>query len=598
MGFNLGFRYGNSIRYDDDALSNNCQGAEPPSDNKEDYTQATSVYGYSAQANEWSALLNLAYSFSPNHSISLMFMPNMNGVNYVREGFNYVLGSHSTEENDTTYYISQYYEERKQLIYQFHSKHFFPGLKLKLDFHVSYTDGESGIPDSKKVTFYPMGDQYQYKTSDYEYKKSTYLNEDVWDAFISGELPIGNQPGLVRKLKFGGAIQNNTRESEIYVFYLSDHLYGDRNLSDPSKANELFNKESFVYSDTGFYYYNYEPSNVNFGYGRSNIAAGYIMADYSITSALRLSGGLRLEYTDILTDLMAFKGLPADDPARRAPSYIGGVSLPVASPGILKHYDYLPSLNVIYRILSNEKVSLNTRVNYSKTIARPSIRELTMIYQEDFILQKNILGNQNLEIVEIDNYDLRFESYFANNDNVSLSFFYKVFANHIEMVEAPYLTWRNNDWSKAYGIEIEGLKKLSKNFDVRGNITLIESYTGEKSIPMYGQSPFIINAILGYTADRYGITAALSYNVQGKKLVVLNWGSYDIESSHIYEMPRHILDFKFTKTLGNHFGLSFRIRNMLNAPYVNAYLYKMAGQIDYQNFTLGTEYLLGISFNL
>jgi len=65
-------------------------------------------------------------------------------------------------------------------------------------------------------------------------------------------------------------------------------------------------------------------------------------------------------------------------------------------------------------------------------------------------------------MVNINNYDMRLESYFKSGDDISLSLFYKEFRNHIEIADfGQYLIWINNEnksWVK--GIELEGKRAL------------------------------------------------------------------------------------------------------------------------------------------
>jgi outer membrane receptor protein involved in Fe transport len=361
-----------------------------------------------------------------------------------------------------------------------------------------------------------------------------------------------------------------------------------------------------VLDNDGYYYYDYDYSPVNFVIGNGNITAAYFLGDYAINSILRVSGGLRLEYTNMQTDVKMFHelNLPANHPDRNVATAGGGYNLPSAKPGILKSYNYLPSVNVVCNLVSKDKYKLITRFNYSHTIARPSLREITPLYQEDFILQKDILGNPRLKIVDVDNFDFRMESLFDGGDNLFVSLFYKNFENHIELVEVPYTTWKNAQTAKAYGIEIEGQKNITKNLDIRANVTFIKSDAKieleQQTIthPMFGQAPYIINAILGYNSEKLRLNAALSYNVQGRKLALVTKRSSHKENSDIYEMPQHLLDLKLAKSVGKHFGMSFRVRNILNSPVRRSYDYKNTGLIDYDRYDYGSEYLFGVSYTL
>jgi hypothetical protein len=73
-------------------------------------------------------------------------------------------------------------------------------------------------------------------------------------------------------------------------------------------------------------------------------------------------------------------------------------------------------------------------------------------------------------------------------------------------------------------------------------------------------------------------------------------------SPNIYELPRHLLDFKVAKNLGKYFSAGFTIRDILNSPIRRQYdkKYKTAGgdAIDFDKFRFGATYQLSISYRL
>jgi outer membrane receptor for ferrienterochelin and colicin len=247
-------------------------------------------------------------------------------------------------------------------------------------------------------------------------------------------------------------------------------------------------------------------------------------------------------------------------------------------------------------------------------VARPSIRELSdaAIYDNEF--RTLIYGNSDLKMAHITNYDFRGEVYFANGDNVSASVFYKDFRNHIEMgFGGSGITWDNIEKSTVRGIEVEGKKQLGQHLEFRANLTLVKSeaefvrkdlqiidgkkvYTIIDTLyrPMFGQAPYLFNSILSYTADSLGLTATVSYNVQGPRLVITGVvkGRPDV-----YEIPRNTIDAKISKKLGKYFSVNLTIRDILNAPVRRAYKLP-SGWVDYDKFRYGTNYVLGISYKL
>jgi outer membrane receptor protein involved in Fe transport len=234
-----------------------------------------------------------------------------------------------------------------------------------------------------------------------------------------------------------------------------------------------------------------------------------------------------------------------------------------------------------------------------------------------------VVGNSDLKIANINNFDLRLESYFKSRDNISLSVFYKDFTNHIELINTGNAyTWQNIENSYVAGVELEGKMNIYTSLEFRANITLVNSrstydqyditikdngeleqgaFQEHVSRTMFGQAPYIINGILSQKIDSIGkldsigLALAVSYNLQGPKLVIP--GLYD--KPDIYEYPSHMLDFKVSKNLGKYFNISITIRDILNAPIRRAYRRDNGEWLnDYDRYRYGTNYLFGISYKL
>src|SRR5205823_4793627 len=133
--------------------------------------------------------------------------------------------------------------------------------------------------------------------------------------------------------------------------------------------------------------------------------------------------------------------------------------------------------NIIYKIKADETLPVNLRLNYSRSVARPSLRELSDVAVYDVEFREFVFGNSNLKMVNVNNYDARLEAWFKTGDNASVSFFYKDFKNHIELVNSVGYTWQNVDKSNVKGIELEGKKRVNRHFDLIANVTLVKSET-------------------------------------------------------------------------------------------------------------------------
>lgn len=618
IGFLFGLRYGSSVSYDPVA-----NGTRIEKRNDEETTLYSATQSLSKEQNGWSALLNLAYKFNPRHSIGLLFMPNLNGVNNTREIYQRDLIDYPGQSS-TVY--DQYYEERKQFIYQAKSEHYFTRLKTKVELNVSYTDGNSDVPDFKTWDVLELYGQFLSGQGGNS-RFFRYLDENVLDTRIKFDFPIGDKPGLNRKFIFGASRVYQDRDFEQYSYSLgaTDSSGNIQTGSYFIPNNDLeafmlpseFDIESYFFQGIPkhrakkFYYDDANPANHTIG--NSEVLSAFTMLDYSINFRWRASVGLRVENADLFADVYEYdkKGYGPNDFRRRFET-----DMYIANPGNFNVTKFLPSINIIYKLREEEKLAMNLRANYSRTTAYPTIREITETNVYDFELRSVVIGNSNLKEVDIDNFDVRWESFFKSGNSLSISGFYKDFNNHIELVNSigGGYSWQNVDNSYVLGIEVEGKKNITSHLEFRANVALINSETNfnfktveivnsvRTEVPgeivkrkMFGQSPYVANAILSYKWDLPKILVTASYNIQGKKLVIAS----DELAPAVFELPRNVLDLKVTKDLGKHFIIAVNIRDILNEPVTREYDNdESLGKKNYDSFRWGTNYNLGLTYRL
>ncbi len=601
LGFLIGFRYGNLVQYDPNSTSN-----RPTANYSVDGTLDSKMrQRISQETNGWSALLNLAYKVSPNHSFSLLFMPNFTGVNNVRDAVD------SSDFLNTQITRAQFYEQRRQIVYQYKSEHYIPGPKIKIDANASYTKGRSSAPDFKLLTYLydPVSKQYQIGPTAGSgiHRFYRYLSDNLFDSNASAEMPIDNKPGLTRKIKIGGAYQFNNKKNDLYDYAINTDG-GVLLKLDNDNVDEIFGLDQFaIQQDTNgknlinlIYTTNQNLPTDHF-LGSSTTSAAFAMLDYAFIPSLRFTGGLRFEHAIIFTDSYLFDSL----------GYKAGDERRNFDAVNFNQKSLLPSANFIYKLKQSENAPVNLRFNYSQTVARPSIRELSNFWVIDYELRQLVTGNPGLKMVNISNYDAKYEHYFNSGENFSVSLFYKDFINHIELVfdDVKGYTWQNAGKSNVKGIEIEGRKSIIKNVEFRANLSLIKSisqlpsatYAGQTintSHPMFGQAPYVVNTILAYNNDSIGFTAALSYNIQGPRLAIVTSQALADKIPNVYDLPRHLIDFKISKSIGKHFSTSFTARNILNAPIRRSYKYADGWLVDYDKIRYGANYLLSFSYKL
>ncbi|ALO16709.1 TonB-dependent receptor [Salinivirga cyanobacteriivorans] len=296
---------------------------------------------------------------------------------------------------------------------------------------------------------------------------------------------------------------------------------------------------------------------------------------------------------------------------------------------VLNSTDFFPSAIIIYEISDNQKI----RVSYSRTIARPSFKELSYAQIIDPVSDRIFNGglheyadwDGNLHETRINNYDLRWDYFMERGQIFSISAFYKQFDDPIELVRIPEGTTspeyqpRNVGDGQLYGIEIEAVKSLGfvspmlDNYNVSGNVTFVYSEidmtdkeyysrlgsarTGEKvkrTREMAGQSPYVVNAGFSYNNKDRGLDIGLFYNVKGPTLQVV--GSRNIPD--VYSKPFHGLNFSASKKLGKNENMStdIKVSNILDQKRESIFMsYKATDQIYKSRYT-GTSFSIGFSY--
>lgn len=596
LGFVVGMRYSARTQYDPNSvLQRTLFGPDVSEEdgvylpNGRDYKQQVS-----RETRGWSALADLSYKLNENNTISFLVMPNFRGQNKARryEGlrediFEITLGD------------DQLYEERRQILYQVETEHFIPTKKIRIDFDASFTDGQRNILDFKDVRYLRDPDGLILFNSTFNPdRRFRYMDEELLDTRLSVEIPIFTERTKESALKFGGAYRYNTRrnqqvvytmvglnEEDLETFGFEDVMGLDRFLIQDSTSFDLYYNNSSVVDDSDI--------------GFSHITAGFAMMDFHASPIIRLVGGLRVEHTDMLVDIRKFY---EEDFALDSEERVNGNGQ-LLNPGTVNSLDFLPSINFIYKLRDDDRATMNLRANYSRSLARPSFREMSAVSLFDYELIARVRGNTELEMTRINNFDVRYETFFNSGNSFSVSGFYKTFENHIELIQAEggVFTWQNAEASEIFGVEIEGKIDLTKHLEARANLTLINSETTitipeTRTRSMFGQAPFIVNSILSYTADSLGLTISASYNVQGPKLAVVASSGVDVPD--VYEMPRHLIDAKVDKQLGDHWSISLRIRDLLNSPILRQYKFDSGYILDFDRYQFGPVYNFSITYRI
>lgn len=319
------------------------------------------------------------------------------------------------------------------------------------------------------------------------------------------------------------------------------------------------------------------------------ITAAYAMATLPITERLKAVVGARLETTDIF--IAPFDTLdPTDDLFFIVFDEVNGNRAQVELPpseliSEISDEAWLPAVSAIYEL----RPQMNLRASWSQTIARPTFRELAPVATDDAAFGDRFFGNTELEISDIDNYDLRWEWFPRPGNVLAASLFYKDITNPIEYTafslgSDPFIQPTNFDKGRLQGVEIEarsGLdviwKKLEKfvgsvNFTVLDSeveVPVVEQVSlapydlDEDKRRLLGQPEYIANASLTYDDEDRGTSAGLFFNVIGE--TVLSGAARGATEGvpDVIESSFANLDFTFQQKLKKGLSVSFRARGLL-----------------------------------
>ena len=224
------------------------------------------------------------------------------------------------------------------------------------------------------------------------------------------------------------------------------------------------------------------------------------------------------------------------------------------------------------------------RLGFSETAVRPDLREITSSSYIDPITDDLTRGNPGVRPAEMSNFDLRGEWFFANGDNLTVTFFYKDIDQPIEFFESPASDTTiareivNATSAEVQGVEIEALKELGflgSLFDtlfVQGNVTFqdselvcdIDSCTADaptnRTRKLAGASDYVANVMLGFDSPEARHTASLIYNVFGERLYVAGRNG----APDGFEQPFHSLDFTYFWYPTDTMTLKLKAQNILD----------------------------------
>ncbi len=550
-------------------------------------------------------LFNVGYKFTPNHKLVFNAVYSRNGESKAR----YQMGSWPKEftVNDSTNFFENRvlkYTERELYSAQFRGEHLIkPLFNAKLGWSASSSRNTQDEPDLRFFAnikrIEPDGVSYSARNSGFRDPARYFRDMEEKNQYYSMDLavPFKQWSGLKSKFKFGGTYNHKERDFNERIFTISPTIVYN---GDPYAYFDSENMGVVEIDTLGNDRYRYSFGNVvadrskaqNNYTGKMNIAAGYFMFELPFTPLLKFVGGARYETTDLTA--------VSEDTTKRN--------------GKVDVQDWLPSFNLVYMLNAN----MNVRSAFTRTLARPTFREIAPFESFEFIQGNYFIGNPDLQRTLIDNYDIRWEWFMKPGEILAVSAFYKILENPIERTiiggTNGQIQYQNVDQATVYGMEFEVRKNLGiispllSNLHAGANFSYAYSEIdiAEKELAvrqavdpsasstreLQGQSPYLLNVSMGYDNIDKNLSMALYLNVFGKRLSNVSLGG----TPDVYERARAQFDFTASKGLLKNVKLKFAAKNLLNASYKESYAFKNK-EFIYQEYKYGRSFSLGVSFS-
>ncbi|MGL2965312.1 TonB-dependent receptor domain-containing protein [Flavobacterium sp. XGLA_31] len=519
------------------------------------------------------ALANFSFKFNENHTLTLKNIYSINSTDLVVER------TGQRDVNDTRVIDAnvRWFTSNKIYSGQLNGDHYFPKAKIKVNWTGFFSNIKREIPNLRRNIYSTANPNSTDPTETIAYAEIANNNggpdygggmffSENKETIKGGKLDISRKFNIgeefSNEIKIGGFLQNRDRD-----FFSRQLQYNTLTLGGNFDYNLLTLPDAAIFSVAnmgqispgvnGFTLFDFTKFTDSYSAG-SKLNAGYVMLDNRYKK-WRLVWGFRLEdYTQTLASRLTETNYLALDAHQT---------------------DFLPSANLIFAV--NKKQNL--RFSFSRTLNRPEFRELAPFGFYDFTTQFFTQGNPDLKIAKVRNIDVRYEFYPGKGQLFSVSYFNKYFTDPIEIqqeVNNKTITYRNAKSATNTGFEFEFRTLLSSLFSsdtttllddltLFSNIAIIKSNVDvsnfnsastEKSRPLQGQSPYVLNAGLQYANKDNGWSVSTNLNRVGNRIA---FASSEIKPA-IWEKARTLLDVQIAKNFyKNKLELKLNIQNIL-----------------------------------
>ncbi len=546
------------------------------------------VYREQRATIEWGGVFNTSFKLGSNHEFGWknLYTRNAEEQYITSEGFNVDLNG------DVRGYQFAYVSRdliQSQLSGDHLLRTWFP---WRAAWSATLSRSRRDEPDNRQTIYVRTPNDSAFSVGNGNDLWFRYLDDRLLTGQLDLSIPVNVWPIQGALLKTGGFYRSKERAFDATVASFSF----TPDVSIPEKLGTLPPEKLFTPEILGQYMTVTFPGSIAQPYDADDkVYAGYGMIDLGLPLRSRFVGGVRLE--DWRLDL--FDG--------------GRATADSSKLTQRRNRDLLWSGNLTIA-LSDQ---MNLRFAGFQSVARPDTRELSRDEYVDVVGGCPTIGNPSLQRTLILNGDVRWEWYPAPGEFLAVSGFAKQFdAPIIRVVTGDNncrFTFYNGTTAENFGGEFEVRKALLflpgflSNLSMSANLTYVQSRIKidpifgnyDRDLELEGQSPFLLNAALGYVDARAGLDVSFLFNWFTDRISRYGFrsggGADATQGPNIEEHGRGVLDAKLRKDLWGGLSLTLSARNLTGSA-VKFFQDTELGRITTGNYKPGTSVSLGITY--
>lgn len=467
--------------------------------------------------------------------------------------------------------------------------------RLQFDWRAAYSTASRDTPYRREYTYRLEPDDVFRLTPNSDSNRTIFTALEDENVEFGGDLTLdGAIADHDLTIKVGALYQEKTRDfaTRRYSFIAAPGVIVPAELRE--YVPEIIFSPDNIGGNAG-YVLNDVTDPSDFFDGKTTINAAYISVEGAITPDIRLSVGGR--YEDSQQEVNTFTPLTGED----------------VNVDLNAEY-FLPAATLTWEFADN----MQFRIGYSQTINRPDLRELANALFLDDDTGTLELGNPNLQIAEIENFDARWEWYFGDRQSATIGVFYKTFTNPIERTFQPVgdgfgRSFQNADEATLQGVEAEIDYTLpldewfassdfmaTRRWFVIANVTYSDSEVIDETFTrrLQGQSEWLGNLQIGFENPDVRQRATLLLNYQGERISDAGIITGVTRLPDVIETPPLMLDFTATQgfsVMGRELDLGFKVENILGEEFERSQSFANGSEGVVESYKLGTTISVGLT---